>query len=79
MDDKGSVLDPATELPTEIFLEILTYLEANELARLAKINRLWKDFSSHGGLWQTLCRSRWQGKRYMHRVYEIGNLRECRV
>jgi len=69
-----SGLDPAVELPTEIFHEILTYLDANDLARVTRVNRLWNELGGNGILWQALCRSRWEGKRYMRRVYDIGEL-----
>jgi len=64
--------DPATELPAEIFLEILNYLEVNELVKVARVSRLWNDHATSGVLWQAFCRSRWKGKRYMRRVYDIG-------
>jgi|SRR5579871_829506 len=67
-------MDPATELPAEIFQEILSYLEADELAKATRVSRFWNDLASNGVLWQALCRSRWQGKRYMRRIYDIGRL-----
>lgn len=65
-------LDPAIELPPEIFHEILAYLEANELARSSSVSRLWYQLCSDGNLWQSLCLTRWRGKRYMRRVYRFG-------
>lgn len=65
-------LDPAAELPPEIFHEILTYLEANELARASRVSRPWYQLCNDGNLWQSLCLRRWRGKRYMRRVYRFG-------
>jgi hypothetical protein len=65
-------LDPARELPPELFHEILSYFDANELACAARVSRVWHRLSADGTLWQSLCRARWQGKRYMRRVYQFG-------
>ena len=65
-------LEPATYLPAEIFQQVLSYLEAPDLARATSVNKLWKTAASDGVLWQSLCVARWQGKRYMRRVYRIG-------
>ena len=65
-------LDPAKELPPELFHEILGYLEASELAKATRVSKLWNQLAVDGTLWQSLCHSRWQGKRYMRRVYRIG-------
>jgi len=67
-------LDPATYLPTEMFQQVLGYLEAHDLARATCVNKLWNSTASDGVLWQSLCCVRWQGKRYMRRVYRIGIL-----
>src|SRR5271170_4973056 len=68
MDD----LDPVTYLPAELFQHVLGYLDAPDLARAATVNKLWNTLASDGVLWHLLCRGRWQGKRYMRRVYRIG-------
>ena len=65
-------MDPAAYLPAELFHEILSYLDGNELAKTTGVNKLWNTLASDGVLWQSLCRSRWRGKRYMRRVYRMG-------
>jgi F-box-like len=65
-------MDPAAILPTEIFHQILTLLDAADLAHVTQASTLWNQLGRNGVLWQTRCRSRWNGKRYMRRVYEIG-------
>jgi len=65
--------DPAEYLPTEMFQQILSYLEAADLARSSATNKTWKTYASEALLWQRLCRERWQGKRYMRRAYRIGD------
>jgi hypothetical protein len=69
-----SALDPATQLPAEIFHHILGYLDASELAKATMVSTLWNSLGSDGVLWQSLCRSRWEGKRYMRRVLRIGKI-----
>ena len=65
-------LDPAGELPPELFHEILGYLDANDLARATRVSCLWYRLCSDGTLWQALCRQRWQGKRDMRRGDRFG-------
>ena len=65
-------LDPANYLPAELFQQVLGYLDAPDLAHAATVNKLWNTLASDGVLWQLLCLVRWQGKRYMRRVYRIG-------
>ena len=65
-------MDPAAYLPAELFHEILSYLDGIELSKTTGVTKLWKTLASDAGLWQSLCRSRWQGKRYMRRVYRMG-------
>ena len=65
-------LDPAEYLPAELFHKILSYLDGSELARTTRVSKVWNTLGADGVLWQSLCRSRWHGKRYMKRVYRIG-------
>jgi len=65
--------DPAEYLPSEIFQQILGYLNAADLARSSAASKMWKTYASDALLWQPLCRQRWQGKRYMRRAYRIGD------
>jgi hypothetical protein len=64
--------DPAESLPAEIFEQILGYLDAIDLTHSAAVTKAWKTYASDSILWQSLCRQRWQGKRYMRRAYRIG-------
>src|SRR2546423_1496820 len=66
-------MDPALVLPPEIFDDILALLEANDLARVTQVSRLWNQAGRNGVLWQVQCWTRWQGKRYMRRVYKMGS------
>jgi hypothetical protein len=65
-------LDPAAILPTEVFHQILGYLDANELAKSTGVSTFWYRRAVDPVLWETHCHSRWQGKRYMRRVFRTG-------
>jgi len=65
-------MDPAIILPTEIFHEILAHLNGTDLAHVTEVSTLWNELGNNGGLWHSLCVSRWRGKRYMRRSYAIG-------
>src|ERR1700694_4092316 len=65
-------LDPASTLPTELYHEILSYLDASDLAKCSRASASWKRLADDGVLWQSLCHTRWQGKQYMRRVYRTG-------
>jgi hypothetical protein len=65
-------VDPAEALPSELFQEILSYLDADDVANSTRVNISWNQLGTDGVLWQSLCRVRWQGKRYMRRVFKIG-------
>lgn len=65
-------LDPAEYLPEELFHEILYYLDGTDLAQCTEVSKLWHSLATDGRLWQSACLVRWQGKRYMRRVYRIG-------
>jgi F-box-like len=67
-------LDPAVQLPAEIFHEILSYLDGHELSQATRVSKVWNILGDDAILWESLCRSRWQGKRYMRRVYRIGRI-----
>jgi F-box-like len=65
-------LDPAEFLPAEIFQQILSYLDSVDLAKTTEVSKLWYNLGADGVLWQSQCELRWEGKRYMRRVYRIG-------
>jgi F-box-like len=65
-------VDPAAALPAELFHKILSYLDVDDLAKSTRVNISWNQLGTDGILWQSLCRVRWQGKRYMRRVFKVG-------
>ena len=65
-------LDPAEFLPAELFQQVLSCLDSVDLTRATDVSKLWYRATADGVLWQSHCRERWKGKRYMRRVYRIG-------
>ncbi|XP_028639859.1 F-box/WD repeat-containing protein 15-like, partial [Grammomys surdaster] len=46
-------------LPSELLLEIFSYLDAFSLLQVAQVNKYWNAISSSDILWKKLCVKRW--------------------
>jgi len=54
-------MDPVNVLPTEIFIYLLTYLTGKELLIcVARVNRIWYEFTKEELLWKVICRKQWK-------------------
>lgn len=48
-------------LPQELCLDILSYLDWQDLANISLLNRQWRNLTQDNMLWKTQCLRRWRG------------------
>jgi hypothetical protein len=66
------------ELPEELSLQVLQFLDTKSLATCCVVSQTWKRLAEDDHLWLNLCRARWETKQYKrlsaHREQEYQQL-----
>lgn len=67
-------IDFLQELPPELGLQILNYLDAKDLENCSRVSSHWNHLSHDECLWKVLCERRWKNK--LHKKFEPAKLDE---
>eukprot|EP00746_Dinoflagellata_sp_MGD_P134074 gnl/MRDRNA2_/MRDRNA2_67877_c0_seq1.p1 gnl/MRDRNA2_/MRDRNA2_67877_c0~~gnl/MRDRNA2_/MRDRNA2_67877_c0_seq1.p1 ORF type:complete len:218 (+),score=33.19 gnl/MRDRNA2_/MRDRNA2_67877_c0_seq1:67-720(+) len=55
-------LDPAFQVTDDLFVHVLSFISAQELANAVEVNRFWRKSADQEALWEDLCCSLWPTK-----------------